>query len=71
MIEGVTRDEVYEKFLVMKIDTGGYRPQVTWISPLTVSNNLRSLSSKSLKHLYLAIRDLGSLSRGRGEEEKA
>jgi hypothetical protein len=71
-LAGLPEREGFERFLLAKIDSSGNRPQLTWMSPLTISRTLIALRGKEelLESLWSLARVAARLRRGKAKEQR-
>jgi hypothetical protein len=71
-LAGLPEREGFERFLLAKIDSSGNRPQLTWMSPLTISRTLIALRGREelLESLWSLARVAARLRRGKAKEQR-
>jgi hypothetical protein len=71
-LAGLPEREGFERFLLAKIDSSGNRPQLTWMSPLTISRTLIALRGREefLESLWSLARVAARLRRSKAKEQR-
>jgi hypothetical protein len=71
-LAGLPEKEGFERFLLAKIDSSGNRPQLTWMSPLTISRTLIALRGREelLESLWSLARVAARLRRSKAKEQR-
>jgi hypothetical protein len=71
-LAGLPEREGFERFLLAKIDSSGNRPQLTWMSPLTISRTLIALRGREelLESLWSLARVAARLRRSKAKGQR-
>jgi hypothetical protein len=71
-LAGLPKREGFERFLLAKIDSSSKRPQLTWMSPLTISSTLTALKGREelLENLWNLVRVVKELRKGKTKEQR-
>jgi len=71
-LAGLPEREGFERFLLAKIDSSGNRPQLTWMSPLSISRTLIALRGREefLESLWSLARVAARLRRSKAKEQR-
>jgi hypothetical protein len=72
-LAGLPEREGFERFLLARIDSSSMRPQLTWMSPLTISRTLIALRGREelLENLWSLAREAIRLRRSKDRERRS
>ncbi len=72
-LSGLPEREGFERFLLARIDSSSMRPQLTWMSPLTISRTLIALRGREelLENLWSLAREAIRLRRSKDRERRS
>ena len=72
-LTGLPEREGFERFLLARIDSSSMRPQLTWMSPLTISHTLIALRGREelLENLWSLAREAIRLRRSKDRERRS
>jgi hypothetical protein len=72
-LSGLPEREGFERFLLARIDSSSMRPQLTWMSPLTISRTLIALKGREelLENLWSLAREAIRLRRSKDRERRS